>query len=96
MHVSIKVCFCILRKFKKLPGEVYPISYSELCLLFSNTLWDSDLKPCHLSRSGLAGGNVNNVVFLLARFKDVVNLNLNDVEREEACFALHFNKGQLY
>ena len=83
------------RKFKNVPQKAYPISYSDLCEIFNQTLGDSTLE-------NLSFVNLRFVTFILTlyssfgRYEEVSILKLSDVQKEESGFILNFYKGKSY
>ena len=77
------------RKFKKIPRKAFAISYSDLFSIFTNILGDSDIE-------NLSFVNLRFITFILtlyssfARYEEVCNLTLSDVEQEESVFVLNF------
>ena len=83
------------RKFKKVPKKAFSISYQDLSLIFSKILGDSELES-------LSFVNLRFLTFILmlyssfARYEEVCNLTLSDVEQEESRCVLNFYKGKSY
>ena len=83
------------RKFKTIPRTAFAISYSELSVIFSNIVGDSDIE-------NLSFVNLRFITFILTlyssfpRYEELCNLTLSDVEQEESVFVLNFLQGKSY
>ena len=78
-----------------MPQKAFPISYSDLCEIFNQTLGDSTLET-------LSFVKLRFVTFILTlyssfgRYEEVSQLKVSDVQKEESGFVLNFLKGKSY
>ena len=83
------------RKFKNVPKKAFPISFSDLCEIFKQTLGDSTLETLSFIK-------LRFITFILTlyssfgRYEEVSILKLSDVQKEGSGFILRFLKGKSY
>ena len=83
------------RRSKNVLKKAFPISYADLCLIFTNILGDSSLESLNFVK-------LRFISFILTlyssfgRYEEVSQLKLSDVNREESGFILSFKKGKSY
>ena len=83
------------RKFKKFPKKAHPISFDELCIIFSATLGDPDLESLSVVKLRF----ITMLLTLYSSFlrcEEIIKLTLDDVVCEESGFILIFKKGKSY
>ena len=83
------------RKYKTLTKKAYPVSYSELVRIFDEIVGTSSLDEISLI-------DLRFIAFIItmfssfARYEEVRELKISDVERENSSWVLTFFKGKSY